>query len=139
VHMVWLEADNAAHIARLDPQTVASIVSELLSLRRSRTGGADAGNIFSRDPAEEGAASAVPAIEAFRETLAATRPALEPTPDLVGEAIEALRAIATRARNARGAIESNQVVDKDVHGSMNWIIERAKAEVAKLEARHAGA
>ncbi len=36
---------------------------------------------------------------------------------------EALTRVRQRARNARGAIESNQVVDKDVHGSMNWIME----------------
>jgi hypothetical protein len=45
----------------------------------------------------------------------------------LAEAREALTDVRLWARNARGAIESNQVVDKDVRGSMNRIIARIDA------------
>lgn len=60
------------------------------------------------------------------ENIAAWNRRVEPSPS-AERMREALRAIKIRARNARGAIESNQVGDKDVHGSMNWIMQTVDA------------
>lgn len=52
---------------------------------------------------------------------------------------DALTTVRKRTRNARGAIESNQVVDKDVHGSLTWVlatIDAALTERTALEANH---
>jgi hypothetical protein len=35
---------------------------------------------------------------------------------------EALTAVRGSIKNARGAVESNQVADKDVHGTLSWAI-----------------
>lgn len=45
---------------------------------------------------------------------------------------EALAAVRRRTKSARGAIESDQVVDKDVHGSLTWVLETIDAAIRAL-------
>lgn len=55
-----------------------------------------------------------------------------------GQGVEAglqaeLAAIRKSVRNAMGAIESNQVADKDVHGTLNGVLKRLDALVGAKE------
>jgi hypothetical protein len=42
-----------------------------------------------------------------------------------------LDAVRKRTKNARGAIESDQVVDKDVHGSLTWVLDTIDAALSQ--------
>lgn len=60
-------------------------------------------------------------IEARAQTLSAQ----------LADTVKALNEVRKRTKSARGAIESNQVVDKDVRGSLTWVLETIDAALAK--------
>jgi hypothetical protein len=62
-----------------------------------------------------------------------------PPPETAGQGVEAeslqaeLAAIRKSIRDAMGAIESNHVADKDVHGTLNGVLKRLDALVGAKE------
>ncbi len=75
----------------------------------------------------------------YWNTAIATTPALQKNAVTAVQGVEAeslqaeLAAIRNSVRNAMGAIESNQVVDKDVHGTLNGVLKRLDALVGAKE------